>query len=52
MVPRRGLEPPCLSTTASKTVAYTVPPPGQSFIAVYFCVLSTSYTPTALNMNQ
>ncbi len=24
-----GLEPPCLSTAASKTAAYTVPPPGQ-----------------------
>jgi hypothetical protein len=28
-VPRRGLEPPCLSAVASKTTVYTIPPSGQ-----------------------
>ena len=29
MVPRRGLEPPCLAATASKAVVSAISPPGQ-----------------------
>ena len=31
LVPRRGLEPPCLSAVASKTTVYTIPPSGHIF---------------------
>ncbi len=29
MVPRRGLEPPCLAATASKAVVSAISPPGR-----------------------
>ena len=29
LVPRRGLEPPCLAATASKAVVSAISPPGQ-----------------------
>lgn len=40
MVPRRGLEPPCLAATASKAVVSAISPPGRRPKYSYFVAFS------------
>ncbi len=40
MVPRRGLEPPCLAATASKAVVSAISPPGLGGKYSYFVAFS------------